>query len=263
MVISISKAWDETRTFLARERALLYPIVLALLVVPDAVVGLIEPVAPAGEQPAPGGWMIVAAISLLLSLLGQLAIIRLALGWEGRVSDALRLAFQRLWTVLGAYLILGLVGAAIAVPLMLALGVREGASPPVGAAALVITMMILAFLLIVARFLPMAALALEEKHRPWTLLGRSWSLTQGSYWRLLGFFLIFLVGTLVLAIAVNSVCSLLFTLVLGPSEPFTVSRLLISIADGVAQGIIQTVYAVMLARIAKQLVATPGEVPRG
>jgi hypothetical protein len=69
---------------------------------------------------------------------------------------------------------------------------------------------------------------------------------------LLGFFLLFLLGSLVVGWAVNTVAGSAFTVILGPSEPLTVSRLLISLAGGAVQGAIQAIYAVMVARIAAQ-----------
>ena len=68
--------------------------------------------------------------------------------------------------------------------------------------------LILIFLLAIARFVPMSALALEGRDNPWGLLKRCWKLTGGSYWRLLGFFLMFLSGSLVLGWAVNVIAGL-------------------------------------------------------
>lgn len=254
MRVSISQAWDDTRLFLGRERALITPIVLAFLVVPAVAVGLVEPAAPPGEQPAGGPWVIAFGVGLFISLIGQLAIMRLALGWEGKIADVLRFAAVRIWAVLGAYLLLAFFITLLSIPVLLlvgAFGAGTGTKPSAGGVSILLT----AFIFALARFVPMSALALEERHNPWELLKRCWSLTSGSYWRLLGFFLLFLLGSVVLGWAVNAVAGSAFTIILGPSEPLTVSRLLISLAGGAVQGAVQAIYAVMVARMAAQFSA--------
>ena len=256
MRVSISRAWDETRTFLGRERSLITPIVLAFLVVPTVAVGLIEPSAAPGQQPAGGPWVIAFGVGLFVSLIGQLAIMRLALGWEGRIADVLRYAFVRIWTVLGSYLILAFFIALLSIPLVLVAGLAGGAGAvEAGPSAGSVSILVIAFIFVIARFVPMSALAIDGSDTPWGLLKRCWTLTRGSYWRLLSFFLVFLLGSLVLGWAVNVIAGLAFTMILGPAEPLTVSRLLISLAEGLVQGGIQSVYAVMVARIAAQFPA--------
>jgi hypothetical protein len=256
MAVSISKAWDETSQFVRRERKLILPIVLALLVVPAVLVALVQPSAPAGQQPPAGPWLFLAFASLFLSLVGQLTVMRLALGWAAKVSDALRIALVRVWTVLAAFLILALIVSVVATPVLLLAGVGGGGATT-ESSQLAVSTLVVALLLVIARFVPMSSIALLEPIGPWPLLKRCWELTRGSYWRLLGFFLTFLVGSLILGWVVESVAGVTFALLLGPSEPFTVSRLLSALAAGLVQGAVQTVYSVMVARIAAQVVPAP------
>ena len=94
--LSISQAWDESRAVLARDGKLIGAVALALFVLPGIVLDLFMPEAPAGQFPPAGPWMAVAAVAILMSLVGQLAIIRLAMGPHLTVGEAItRVAGER------------------------------------------------------------------------------------------------------------------------------------------------------------------------
>lgn len=250
--LSIGAAWTEAAAFVRRERRLLAPVVLGLIVVPAVIAELIQPEAPAGMQPEPGGWMAVAAAALLIAMVGQLAIMRLAMGWDGSVGEALKLALRRIWAVLGAFLLFGaafvLVATVVVLIAMLASGgAAQGATSRFGAAAMIVA------LLAMPRILPLTALAMEEPLGPWRLLRRTLELTRGHYWRLLGFFLIFLIASLIIAVAVTVTVGTAVELLVGPSRPMSVSRLIIALVTGLMQGLVLSVYAAMTGKLTLQL----------
>ena len=103
------------------------------------------------------------------------------------------------------------------------------------------------------RILLAPAMAMDRAVGAWGLVKATWRATSGHYWRLLGFFLLFLAASLILAVAASSVVGTLTTLALGPAEPMTVARLIIALAGGIVQGVVATIYAAMIGRIVAQL----------
>ena len=61
--LSISKAWDETRSIVARDRGLLFTVALALFVLPGVISDLVTPDAPASGFPPVGYWTAVTVVA--------------------------------------------------------------------------------------------------------------------------------------------------------------------------------------------------------
>src|SRR5256885_7186342 len=106
--MSISLAWDESRAVLARDGKLLGTVALALFVLPGIILDLSMPEAAVGEFPPAGPWMAVAGVAILVSLIGQLAIIRLAMGPHLTVGEAIGHGARRLLPYVAAVLLWGL-----------------------------------------------------------------------------------------------------------------------------------------------------------
>src|SRR4029079_472240 len=153
--LSISQAWEESRAVLARDGKLIGTVALALFVLPGIVLDLFMPEAPAGQFPPAGPWMAVAAVAILISLVGQLAIIRLAMGPHLTVGEAISHGARRLLPYLGAALLW-------VVPLCLAIGLlfaSAGSDPehPSAATALGLVLAGLVGIYLAVRFLMMSA----------------------------------------------------------------------------------------------------------
>ena len=93
--LSISKAWDESRAVIARDGSLLTTIALALFVFPGVISDVATPATPAGQLPKFGYWTVLTIIALLVALVGQLAVIRLAIGSGLTVGEAIRHGARR------------------------------------------------------------------------------------------------------------------------------------------------------------------------
>ncbi len=252
--LSIGAAWTEAAAFLRRERRLIAPVVLGLIVVPAVIAELVQPEAPAGVQPEPGAWMIVAAAALLTAMIGQLAIMRMTMGWDGSVGDALKLALRRIWSVLGAFLLFGILFVLVATVVVLIVMVASGSATGLDRATDRIAVAgLLVALLAMPRILPMTAVAMNEKIGPWRLLRRTLELTRGHYFRLLGFFVIFMIASLIIAVAVTITVGSAAELIAGPSRPMSVSRLIVALVTGLLQGAVLSVYAAMTGKLTLQL----------
>jgi hypothetical protein len=254
--LSISRAWDETKAIVARDGSLLTSVALALIAFPTAVTTII---APAGMTRANAAWVdILVVIASLIALAGQLALIRLALGPSVTVGGAIAHGIRRMPVYFLAVLLVCIVLVLAAIPLafvLTAIGVSldsppKGFSGPLAAAAL----LYLAVLLFVAvRVIMAAPAASAEAIGPIRVIRRSWSLTSGHWWRLLGFLLLFFIGAIVTLMAIQSVLAVVLRVSLGPIGPMSASALVVALVQGVVNAAISTLFAIMLARIYVQL----------
>ena len=251
--LSISRAWDETRDIFQRDGRLLVAVALALIVLPEVVAGLIAP-PEAGAVEVPTSVQFMRLAVGLISLIGQLALIRLALGPSTTVGAAIGHGARRFPSAFGALFIVIL---AVAIPLGLilaALGVNPAnmaKMPP--AAAVVFLVVGLAALLLLVRFTMISPVASAEDINPFQVLKRAWQLTTGHYWRLLGFIVLLTLAFLVLVIVAGVVGGLLARLFSPTIEPMSIGALLLSFCAGAAQGGFSILTSVMLARIYAQL----------
>lgn len=253
--LSITAAWNETSAFVRREAGILLPIALALLALPAAVLQVVAPDAPPGQQPEAGAWMWLIIPMATLGALGSLTISILAIGRETVVRSAFALAFRRILPLLGAFLLLlvALMPLGLAALLFFIAG-------PLGV-ALGIFLLALGAVFIWVRVMPLSAVAAAEPIGPLAILKRSWSLTEGHFWRLLGFVLLMIVLLVVLGIAVTAIGGLLVVLIAGAPEPGNVSYVLLILLGAIVNSILSLVFTVMIARIYVQLSAAPASAP--
>lgn len=258
--LSITNAWNETTRFVQANFGPLLLIVFAFQVLPLIAVQFFvqDPLLSGGVNPATVDRAQIAAflarmfpiivILGILGLIGTLAVMALALGRGETVGDAFSLALRRLLPFLGASLLLVLAMMVAAVPL----SVVAAAGGP-GAKALA-TLVLLAFLLfILVRMLLMSPVAVAEKAGPVEMLGRTWRLTSGHFWKLLGFVLLLVIAFLVISLAANAIFGILVALIFGPPEPRSLSALLGLLFNGVLSAGFTIVYLSMIARIYVQL----------
>jgi len=257
--LSISRAWDETREIFRRDGGLLVSVALALIVLPEVIVGIISPPQATVNADAPAGMQLLRFAVALISLIGQLALIRLALGPSTTVGAAIGHGARRFLSALGAVVLLIVGLGVLAVPLIiiltLALGVdlEHLSGPPTGPVALMFVIIAIAALLISVRFTLVSPVASAETIGPVNIIKRSWQLTAGHYWRLLGFIALLLVATLVLMIAAGVVGGLLARMFSSEIEPMSIGALILSSFAGAAQGAFSILASVMLARVYAQV----------
>lgn len=255
--LSIGTAWAESDAFVRRERHLLIPLVLALMIVPIVVAGLIQPSAAFVPSDGIQPWVIVFLIALVIALAGQMAVMRLALGWQGSLGGAIGLAFRRLPRVLAALVIFFLIVSLTLIPLMAVFMLLSGGADNVRASAFGNLLSLVAIVASIPKIILAPAIAVEERVGPWTLIKRSWQASRGQYWRLLGFFFLFFLASVIFASAVSAVVGSIATLALGRPEPMTLSRLVVATTSGFVQGLVATFYAAMIARMTVQLRDAP------
>ena len=249
--LSISKAWDETKAITARDGRLIAAVALALFVFPGVVLDLSMPEPISGKLPPPGPWIAIAAVVILISLAGQLAVIRLAMGPQLTVGEAIRDGIRRLPFFVGAAFLWSLpfvlVGSILAIQLA---GKPDNPSPAVSVALLALTAVMVFFWV---RFILIPPVASAEKIGPFGILRRSWDLTGGHWWHLFGFLMLFAVAVITLLLAVEAVTGIVARLLLGQPGPWTVGGLLVALVSQLLSAAAYSVFFVMLARIYVQL----------
>jgi len=254
--LSISKAWDETKAVLAHDGRLFASISLALVGLPSAIVSLFAPQGMGTGAPA---WItILAFVFMLLSIIGQLALIRLALKPSITVAGAIDRGARRMPFYLTSALILVAGLLIVAVPFGIAakaMGVpldsMQESFPPAGWLLLLLFIAVCLFLAV--RMMMTTPVASAEKVGPIAIIQRSWELTKGYTGRLIGFLLMIILGAVIVLMVVAIVAGSLAAMLLGPAEAMSASALFIGIVQGLFQAAFTAIFAVMLARIYVQL----------
>jgi len=249
--VSISLAWDETRAVLTRDGKLISSVALALLVLPGVVLNVLLPEGVSmgtGQQPV---WAIVGVIVLILTFIGQLSVLRLAMGPHISVGEAIRHSATRALPFFGAFLLWVVPFLVVgSVPYQMIRSHPADASTLAGLALLAV--MIVAMFLAIRLFL-IGPVATAEEGGPLRIIQRSWSLTQGNWWRLFAFVLLFAAAAMVLITAVSSGLGLVARLTIGQVARLSVAGLVLVLIAQLLTAAVYVVLFVMQARIYAQL----------
>lgn len=268
--LSISRAWDETREIVQRDGKLLAAIVAALILLPTALANLVNPSLPSGAmEPRAGNSLLELLLGLVMQA-GTLAVTAVALKPGTSVGQAISTGLRKLFPALAALLLFIL-------PILFVLGMIVGVSLGEDGAAnlearlaagdvpgsvvwsLLIGLLLLVFLTI--RFMLAGPVAVAESNNPLTILKRSWALTSGHFWRLLGYIVMLGLAAVLAMLAISFVFGGIIIAMLGDPEPMTVSALLLGLVMGIANAAFVLVFALMSARIYAQLAAGNVTVP--
>lgn len=261
MRISLSAAWVETKAILARDGRLIAAAALAMLVLPGIILDLSMPEAVPGEMPPAGAWMVIGAIAVAISLAGQLAVIRLALGAGTSVGDAILHGFRRLPFYIGALLLWVVPVILIAATLYTAAGV--GTENPRGAPAFGFLLMIVAGLFLAFRMLLSSPVASAEAIGPVAILKRAWALGRGNGVRLFVFAILFAIILVVVIGALRAVLGSVVVAATGGLEPWSLGTLLVALVIQLVSSAVSVVFFVMLARMYRQAAGGAGAAGAG
>lgn len=263
--LSITRAWNEAAEFVRREAGLIFPVAFLLLALPNALLEAFTPPAPApGESPEPGLWLLLIPLLGLASIVGNVAISYLALRPGSSVGEALRRGAGRMPALLGAGLLVGLgflilffIVAGIVFALVPGAIAAVEAGATTGAMVTAVTIVFLLVLPVAfyfgARLMLTTPVAAAEGAGVFQILKRSWQLTTGHVWKLVGFLV--LVGILVgvLTGAIRAVTGILFAIVAGPLEPGSTSAWLVIVVMSLANMVVFAYLNTTIARIYAQL----------
>lgn len=265
--LSVGAAWNETVSFLRRDGRLVLPIAFLFVALPPAMLQLLggpsQMATPRGT-PEPGIWLLLLPVSMILSMIGTIAIAHLAMRPGASVGEALGVGGRRFLPLLGATLLIVIVVGLVTVPILLLAGGAaalqgnpQGAS---GAATLLLLLFLLIAIAVWVRLLLMTPVAAAEPVGPVGIIRRSWNLTAGHFWQLLGFVLLCIVAALVLTLAITAVVGIPIVVLAGQPELGSASYFLMMLLTAVVQSGLVAIFATLLARIYLQLAGPRAEV---
>lgn len=251
--LSISQAWDEAKAILLRDGRLFVSVALALIVLPQTILGATGVVQAGGGAPIATVMLLVA---LLIGFAAQVALNRLAISPPITVGAAIGRGFKRVFPLVGAFLcvsVVVMVALVIFTILLASLGAMpmpvQGQPPSAG----LFIVLLICIAVVSAIFQLLVPLAAAENGGPIRLLSRSWSLAKGNYLRLLAFVVMILVALVIVLAASQAVIGSVVVLTLGKPQPGSVAALVFSLLAALIQSAVTIVGSVMLARIYLQL----------
>jgi hypothetical protein len=255
--LSISQAWEETKAILGKDGRLFASLALAMVVLPAAITGVLN---PRGMAPtATPLWAdLIMLVATLVALAGQLALIRLALGPSVTVGGAISHGLRRMPIYLLAAILLGCAMILAGIPFV---AILVAAGVPIDEFGLIRSPLFLLLCLfylvlltfVMVRMLMSSPAAAAEPIGPIAVIKRSWVLTAGHGWRLFGFLVLFFIGALAVVLAVGAATGAVVAAFLGRIEPMTASALVMALIQALIQAAATVMLAVMLARIYVQL----------
>jgi hypothetical protein len=261
--LSITTAWNETAAFVKREAGLILPIAFLLLAVPGAALQLAMPTPPMpGESPEAGAWLLLIPLVMIASIIGSIAISYLALRPGTSVGEGLQAGLRRFFPLFLASLLIGIAAVIIMIPLaFILLGGAVATGDPAAAGGSLILFILIATVIAIAfwvRLMLMTPVAAAERAGPIALISRSWELTKGHFWKLLGLVILLLVVALIVTYAISAVIGIFVFMVAGPPDPGSTSLIVMTIISALLQAVFSAIFVTLLARIYVQL---SGSVP--
>ena len=255
--LDTNAAWKEASAIVSANREVLLALAGVFFMLPSLALTVIagEPEVLPGMKPQQmmaameefytGAWWIIL-LSAVFQIVGLMAILTLMRDRSRpTVGEAIRAGLPGALSYLAAQLL-------IVVGLSLIGGLLIGVAAVISSALAVVVVVLFTVAMIFAVFrliLVAPVIAVEGVHNPLTAMIRSWRLTQGNFWRILGFLLLILILFAVVAGIVMMIVGLILALV-SSGEPQRIVAAVFSSALG-AVGVVY--FAGIIAAIHRQL----------
>ena len=256
--LSITAAWNEAAAFVGREARLLFPIAFLLVALPAAILQLAMPTPLPGQPPPAGAWLALVPAVVVVGMIGTISLSHLALRPGASVAEALQVGARRFIMLFAASLLVGFGILVAMIPLFVLIGggaALGGARPEamIGPILLLALVFILALIALWVRLMLMTPVAAAENAGPVGIIRRSWQLTAGHFWKLLGFVLLVLLVFLVISMVVGAIGGLVIVLLAGPPDPGSVAFFLIAVVEAMVNMVLTVYFTVLVARLYAQL----------
>ncbi|MFC4293771.1 glycerophosphoryl diester phosphodiesterase membrane domain-containing protein [Novosphingobium tardum] len=258
-------AWKEATGLVGRSRELMFALAGVFFLLPSLALAVLvgEPeLAPGADRDqmmaamsefyGRAWWMML--IAAVFQVVGMLAVLTLMRDrTRPTVADAIRSGAGGLLPYMIAQLLFGTLLGILATLLV---GLAALASP---ALAVVVMLAVICFAVFAAIRLILVApiVAVEGARNPVAAMRRSWALTQGSFWRIFGFFAL----VLVLFVVIMSVVMIVVGIILGLLTSGETQRILAAAVSSGLSAVAVLYFCGMLAAIHRQLAGTEGPAP--
>lgn len=258
-MVTMSNVWDRATEVVRGRAGQLASIAALTLFLPAVVRDAVPLVATPGSTgfAIVGGLLAVAV--LLVAIWGQLALLATATDPQTTRADAYAQASARFPASLGVTVVAILVAVALFIPIGVAIGLSgadfsgvstTGRMPDLGGGTVAFVALYTLALLVVgiwiaARLTLTNAVVLNER-LGLGAFARSWQLTRGLTWRIVGVFLLYIVVLLIAASAAQFITGAVFGLILGRTP-------LVVFLTAVVGGAVTTVFSVLASAFIAQL----------
>jgi membrane-anchored glycerophosphoryl diester phosphodiesterase (GDPDase) len=265
-----SLAWQEGMNAISANRSVLAPVAGVFFLLPalasvwfmsDVQMALMDSLQDPEkakrlvEGIGAGTWL-TGIVSTLLQMAGFMALLSLFRD-DGRptVGQAIGSAFTGLPTLIAA-MILSFFGFFFATTLVFSLvAILGAAAAPVGFVLALMAMAVMVYIP-VKLSLTMPVIVIEKVGNPLAALTRSWRLTKGNSLRLFGFYLLLLIGYVVISAVVISVLGVLLGIGQFTSDslvPGSAALIAMGLASGLVGAAVSVLFSAILASIHRQL----------
>ena len=266
-MVKMGTVWDRTAEFMGDHLGAILPIALLAFFVPAAIEGNFE-AAMAGASTSFALTLRLIQVAFgILSMWGSLAIIAMALDMSGEGSAG-GIAGRRLPQALLVAIVCIAVVVAAALPIPFALGasgvdmmaIAEGRNVDLGTGvagfvALYVLVLLCVMLWVAARLIVTWPVVVREA-LGLGALRRSWRLTRGTTWRVIGVILLFALVSWVSMLAASTVFGTIFALVAGGTgEGVSLAGVLTAIVVAAVQTVLNILVAVFTAKLYQALAA--------
>jgi hypothetical protein len=259
-MVNMGNVWDRATEFLSDNVSAIIPIALFAIFLPISLQANLQPVAQSTPSAA-FAINIVSLICSLLSLWGQLAIIALAIDPAGGRPAALPIANKRLLPAVGILLLMFVAMIVLIIPIGVSLGLSgydfnaamAGGKQelPAGAAGFVAIyglFAVLAGIWIFARLALIYPVIVWER-RGAGALQRSFVLTRGIVWKVIGVMILFCIVGGVAILAAQFVFGSILRLLMGGEGDISVASVLTSILVGAVSTAVTVLVSAFIAKL--------------
>ena len=259
--------WDRATEFLGDNIGAVTPIAVAAIFLPASINDAIAPLGTA--NPDLQTWVGIASIILAVAaIFGQLAIMALALDAGRTASSAAGLALGKLlWAVIITVMLLAGLFLALAPIAVIAVAAgldtagfttndQAAISAAIGALPGSVILVILGYMLVwavaviwVSARLTLAYPALIGENLGLGAIRRSWVLSKGLAWKIVGVLLLYIVVSAVAGLATKAAFGGVLGLIAGGAEPGSVASVLTSVAVGAVGTAFEVLQAAFVAKL--------------
>lgn len=222
----IGTVWDRTAEFLSDNLPALLPVALLAFFVPASIEGNFEAARTDAEPGFALTLYLVQFAFSILSVWGSLTVAAMALDMaDGRSAGAIGRARLLPALAVSVAMLAALLLCALPIPFALHLGgydlteiARSGTAsltPGLAGGIALYALAVLALLLWLCARLFVVNPVIVREQRMFSALARSWALTRGMAWRIIGVMLLFGLVSLVAILAAKTVFGSIFALVAG------------------------------------------------
>ncbi len=258
MPISMSSVWDESVAMIRKERHLLVPLALATIGVGSAISGYAQPKIAASESVALATFGFI--VGTALSLIGNLAVMALALTPGLSVGDALHTAVARLPKFLGIIAVFALAISILMIPLILVLaasGVNEKMAmselPP--AAALCAFASIAVIFYFGARLITLNAVVVDRNPPIIESIKSSFAITRALTAKIIGVTILYIIVAVVIGGATSSIFGLAFNLIGKAIGSPVFAPVMSALVNGMVSALLSIVSTIFVATLYRRLSA--------